>query len=465
MNENITGLDFIDIGAFKIVRRADLRGVFGNGYDSFMGSIVVVGSKAYVTTKHPNARPAMALVDLHTLRARAILIPNHGSSGNGCLPNAAATPDGKYVVMIQGLHLLFLSTATNKIVLDETLPSNNYAIAITPNGIDPSKVYGYLVRRVSGKYAASVVDLRPGSQTFGQLIANTDVSLQLGTYSMQLEGLAINPAGTRLVVSGQQLNQSSPLPNLLVLDTGLMLTNPGAAIVGQAVAANGGQLDGVTVASITTSSPPTAPVVTSISSNVTNDLATTVQVFGANFLPGALVRIGSMPPLPATVLSSSVLAVTIPQNAPAGSNLDVIVTNPNPNSPPSLQNQSGLLAGGITISPTAAFQPQYQFALALGGGSAQVYDLQQRSMVTLQAAPPLQYQVVFNADGAELYGFSYGPPYWEQSPEALDWTLADNSLRTVHQHSEQMAFSWRLTPLPRVRFFMCQDSQTIAICS
>ena len=49
----------------------------------------------------------------------------------------------------------------------------------------------------------------------------------------------------------------------------------------------------------------------------------------ANFLSGAWVRIGSMAPLPATVLSSSDLEVTIPEYAPAGANLDVIVTNPN----------------------------------------------------------------------------------------------------------------------------------------
>lgn len=123
--------------------------------------------------------------------------------------------------------------------------------------------------------------------------------------------------------------------------------------------------------------------------------------------------------------------MTIPEYAPAGANLDVIVTNPNLKSAPASQNQSGLLAGGITISPTSAFQPGQQFGTALLGGSPQVYDMQQRSMVNLQTAPPLYYQVVFNADGAELYGFSSGPAYWVSSPEALEWKLADDSFQAV----------------------------------
>ena len=432
MNETLRTLDVIDIAAFKIARRVELAAILKNVNDFQMGAIVIVGSKAYVTTKQPSQLyPSIALVDLHTFRARAIAIPNHGHAGSTCLPNTAATPDGKYLVMIQNLHMVFLNTATNKIDIDETLPSNNYAIAITPNGKDPSKVYGYLLRNGNGKYVVSVVDLRPGSPTFGQLIANTDVNISLGQYGLLMSGLAINPEGTKVVVAAQQYNQNGPLPNLLVIDTGLMLTNPGAAIVGEATAADGGATEGVTIASIVTTPPSTAPVVTGVSGNVTNDKNTTIHVFGSNFLSGAQVRIGSMAPLPATVLSSSDLEVTVPEYAPAGANLDVIVTNPNVKSSPSLQNQSGLLVGGITIFPTPAFQPKQQFGTALLGGSAQVYDVNQKSMVNLQSAPPLYLQVLFNADGAELYGFSYGPFYSQDTPEALQWKIADGSFQAT----------------------------------
>jgi IPT/TIG domain len=431
-NQTLRTLDVIDIAAFKIARRVELAGILRNGSDTLMGSIVVVGSKAYVTTKHP-AGGTIALVDLHTFRARAVLIPNSASVGGRCLPNAAATPDGKYVVMIEATHLIFLNTATNKIDIDETLPDNNFGIAITPNGSDPSKVYGYLLRN-NGQYVASVVDLRPGSPTFGQLIAKTDVNLVLRD-GVVLSGFAINPEGTRLVVAGQQYNYNGPgLPNLLVIDTALMLTNPGSAIVGQGTAADDTVLEGVAIASIVTTVPPTAPAVTGVSGNVTNDKDTTVHVYGSNFASGAQVRIGSMALLPATVLSSSDLEVTIPKNSPAGANLDVIVTNPNVKSSPSLQNQSGLLEGGITISPTPAFQPKQQFGMALLGGAADVYDLQQESIFNLQAAPPLSPpypQVVFNSDGAELYGLSFGPGYSFEPPQALDWKLADNSLQAL----------------------------------
>jgi hypothetical protein len=332
--------------------------------------------------------------------------------------------------MAQATHLVFLNTATNKVDLDETLPTSTRAIAINPNGKDPSKVYGYVLRYNSG-YVASVVDLRPASPTFGQLLAGTDMKLTLGQNGVQLSGLAINPEGTRLVVSANQPNPNGPLPNLLVIDTGLMLTNPSAAIVGQQIAADGGALEGVTIASsIVTTPPPTAPVVNSVSRNVTNDKDTTIHVYGQNYQSGAWVRIGSMPPLPATVLSSSDLEVTVPKNAPAGASLDVIVTNPNVKSAQSLQNQSGLLAAGITISPTPAFQPKQEFGTALLGGSAQVYDLQDGSMHRLKPADPLNYQVVANADGMEAYGFSYGPVYWPNTPEALEWG-SDGSQATI----------------------------------
>ena len=85
----------IDIAAFKIARRVELAEIMRNGSDFEMGSIVIVGTKAYVTTKTPSgSNPSIALVDLHTFRARAIAIPNDAFPEGICLPNAAATPMG-----------------------------------------------------------------------------------------------------------------------------------------------------------------------------------------------------------------------------------------------------------------------------------------------------------------------------------------------------------------------------------
>src|SRR6185369_4508890 len=91
--------------------------------------------------------------------------------------------------------------------------------------------------------------------------------------------------------------------------------------------------------------PNTAPTISATSGDITNDMDRQVQVTGTNFQQGALVRIGSTGPLPATVNGSSMLTVTVPANSAAGKAQDIIVTNPMTNAPPDQQNQSGLLAG------------------------------------------------------------------------------------------------------------------------
>ena len=423
-------LIMFDASTMRLYRRISLAQVFRTASTFEGGSIVVIGGKAYVTVKQPFAsRPAIALVDLHTFTVRAIPVPGTAAAGFRTLPNAAATPDGKYLVMNQGSKLVFLNLRTNTVQLTTTLQGSISGIAITPNGSDPTNIYGYVVRRFSGNSFASVVDLRPASPTFGQLIAGTDVNLKIGSSIFSPSGLSINAAGTRLVVAGEHLNPNSPLPNALVMDTALMLTNPGAAIVQQATLSNGATVEGMTIAPVSTAAPSTAPVVTTVSANVTNDASTAIHVFGSNFSPGAQVRIGSMPPLPTTFVSSSDLLVTVPQNAPAAPNQDVIVTNPNPGMALALRNQSGLLAGGITITATSAFQPQYQMAVGLLAGGVQVLDLQQRSMIDLAPSDPVFYGITFNADGAELYGFSFGPPYWPEFSELIDWKLFDQSLQ------------------------------------
>ena len=69
-----------------------------------LGSVVVVGHKAYVTTYYPDEnRPGIAVVDLRTLRARRIATRTGYFDGyvGYATPNAAATADGKYVIVAQ----------------------------------------------------------------------------------------------------------------------------------------------------------------------------------------------------------------------------------------------------------------------------------------------------------------------------------------------------------------------------
>ena len=102
-NDTLRTLDVIDIAAFKIARRVELAGIMRNGSDFEVGSIVIVGNKAYVTTRHPSSTQPI------NRTGRSAHVPGAsdrhsqlGSAGTGlCLPNAAATPDGKYVVMVQ----------------------------------------------------------------------------------------------------------------------------------------------------------------------------------------------------------------------------------------------------------------------------------------------------------------------------------------------------------------------------
>ena len=164
---------------------------------------------------------------------------------------------------------------------------------------------------------------------------------------------------------------------------------------------------------------------------VTNDASTLIDVYGTNFSPGATVRIGTFGPLPAGFVSSSDLKVTVPQNAPAGAALDVIVTNAGPRSTPSLQNQSGLLAGGITISPNPLFQPHHEFA-ALGlDYSIGVYNSLTQSMTSFQSAPAqTNGTILFNFDGAELYSTSSGPLFYA-SPQVAQWRMSDTSLQAT----------------------------------
>lgn len=436
VNGNTFVLEFVNVSTFKVDRQVTLVAALHTSF-GFVSSIVVANGKAYVSLRAPSpGHPAIAEVDLSTFVAKSFAIPNRRTAGGRTLHNIATTPDGKYLVLVQGTtqdpHMLLFDTATGQLAIDRTLPYVPFSIAITPPGNDPSKTYGYLLHSVQNGLQVTLVDLIPNSPTFGQLIPNTDVNLAIGSFGLGSSGLALNPTGTMLVFAGEQPDPNMALPNIQVIDTALMLTNPSNAVIAKSVSANGTATEGVAVANISTSIPPTAPVVSSINGNITNDKANVVHIFGSNFASDSFVRVGSMAPARATFFSSTHIAVTVPANAPGGQNLDLIVTNPNLTAPVAQQNQSGRLAGGINIGLNPAFQPKNQFALTYNNGSVQVYELQQRAMATLAPADPVYYSSeVLNLDGRELYGLSSGPAYWQQRDEGLQWNLTDNSFHAT----------------------------------
>jgi len=428
-------LDVFDAASLQLLYQVRLDTVLGTAsYGLPLGSLVVVGQKVYIAPQYPDANtPTAAVVDLQTFQASAIPIPagNFDIFSSGNPPNAAATSDGQYVVMVETefpdytYHLLFISTATNSLAMDNAITYDPLGIVISPSS-NPS--YGYLAGYdPQFNFAAVVIDLNPGSPTFGQLLPQTEVDLS--AYFSGESGMAANPSGSRLVVSGFHSGQS-PQPNVIVIDTGQMLINPNQAIVATTTAANGAQTNAVTIATISTTMPPIAPTVHSVSGRTVNNSPITLHIFGNNFQPGAMVRIGGMLPIAATVNSPRDLEVTLPLNAPAGPHQDVLVTNPNLSGPPSRQYLSGVLPGAVNIQANPAFNTQYEFAAVnTQDGSVSLYDSSQRAMVNVGLNPPAYTpsSFAFNAGGTDLYIASIGYRYATHTANLLDLNLATNT--------------------------------------
>ena len=431
-------LDVLDAASLQLVHQVPLGTVLGSAGFSFpVGSIVVVGHKAYIAPQSPDPNtPTAAVVDLQTFQASAIPIPAGEFDADGLPgypPNAAATSDGQYVVMAETevpdftYHLLFISTATDSLTMDNPITSDPYGLVISPSS-NPS--YGYLVgSSPQFAFSALVIDLNPGSPTFGQLLPQTETDLS--AYLPYESGLAVNASGNRLLVSGFLAGQS-PQPNVIVIDTGQMLVNPNQAIVATQTAANGAQTDGLAIATISTTMPPLAPTVHAVSGRTVNNTANTLHIFGDNFQTGAMVRIGGMLPIAATVNSPRDLEITLPVSAPAGPNQDVLVTNPNLAAPPSRQYLSGVLPGAVNIELNPAFNTQYQFAaLDTLDGSESVYASSQRAMVNVALNPPAYGNLAFNADGADLYTGSLGARYAPRGPYVLGLNLSTDAETTI----------------------------------
>ncbi len=432
-------LDVIDVARQTLIRKVSLPPAMGNGalYGS-LGSIIVVGPKAYVTTYYTDQRrPAIAVVDLRTFTVRPIRIPRgYVASGTYTNPNAGVTPDGQYLVMPEvytadsSNHLLLIDTTTGVIVHDFLLANVDPAGLMVSPVNSPGNIYAYLLGAgPDGNFSATAFDLNSTSPTFGQVLPATEVPLtSYFNNQNSLWSSAINAAGTRLTVGGFKAWTITPNPNAVEIDTAKMFTDPQHAIVGEATAAGGVRPYGMTIASITATPPPTAPTVTGVTTPITNDAPHTITITGTNFASGATVRIGTMPPLPATVNSSTNLQVTVPVNAPAQANLDVIVTNPGSSGPRNLQYQSGLLLGGLTIKANPVFQPQNLFAsFRLGAYGVSVFDPVLGTMLDNHSGPP-PLGVVFNTDGAALYGPASGERGAVNTPEAVAWSATDDSV-------------------------------------
>lgn len=391
-------LDILDAAKLKLLRKVSLSSVRPPG--SAPGQIVATGNRAYLFPRTASSNPQIAVVDLTTYAVSGISLP----AGTVCRKCGAITPDGSTLVAIDRgydakVHVVLVSTATNKIIADNVQAgiSSAQGLVVTPDGSNPSKIYGYVVADINGPQLA-VLDLVVNSPTYGTVLPATQAEVDL-----VLEEMAINSDGSRLVLVG--LPDYLVNHNVEIYDTAKLFSDPGNARTGTVDVGPGQQLSSVCIGAFSTTIPNTAPVVTSVSGNITNDAQHDIQISGGNFQPGAVVRIGSMDPLPANVTGGGTLSVTVPAKSPAGRTLDIVVTNPGTNKPPDQQNQSGVLAGQFNILLDPGFQPKTQFATVNLDSSFSVYDPIQRAIVNDQNANngDFLYYPAFNVDGQELY--------------------------------------------------------------
>jgi len=234
----------------------------------------------------------------------------------------------------------------------------------------------------------------------------TEVQLtNLSRFDISGSGLGISSDGSTLAIGGD--GTYDMYFNLMTVDTGLMFTDPMHAVVESKVIENGAATQGLTVAAVDLTPPNSAPTVNGEQGSIINDKDTEITISGTNFMDGALVRVSKLPALVASVDNGGSLRVTVPANVPSDPAADIVVTNPELNGGLDQQYQSGALQGGFGIGLNPAFQPQEQFAFLNGKNYSTVslFDLKQRQLRTLTAAPyaPLN-GIAFSSDGAELFG-------------------------------------------------------------
>jgi hypothetical protein len=382
-------LDVVDTATLMRIKTVDLSSI--NPRVGLPGGIAAANDQAYVLPRGRSLQ-GIAVVNLTNFQLSLIPFP----AGSFCRRCVAHTPDGSLVVVLEveqadnQTHVLLVNSTTNQIVAD--FPQiKNYGIAsvvVTPSSSGP--LYGYVFSNLNG--SLMTLDLRPNSPTYGQILANTAIAIP----SISFADMTINSDGSRVIFAGSPSVQP-PAPNVAVVDT----VNQ---VVLKLLTVNGGlTADAACIGFFPTTPPNTAPTVTGVSGDITNDKDNNVTITGTNFQTGALVRIGSLPQLPANVMGSTSLSVTVPAGVPAGKAQDIIVTNPLTNMPPNQQNQSGLLAGKFNILPKPVFQPATQFATANDSGVF-VYDLKRQTMVNVFSYfGDYRYGLVFNQDGKYLY--------------------------------------------------------------
>ena len=328
----------IDTNSLALVRTISLNGLLGDdpsSDDLGFNNLTIANNKVYI-----NSSDAIGVVSLATSSVMTVNSPLGARTFSGA-ESIATTADGKYVVAVRGGGTVIINPADDSVV--QTTSFAGFSIAASGPVSDPAHNYIYLLRN-SGGPAFSIVDMASASPTFGQIIATAPLPA----------GLPLNN-GTRLSSSLDGSHayvtvQTRNTPNVLVIDTAAVLSNPSAAVSAQLQV--GVQARGSVAGQVQTQVSSTAPVVSGVNVPlVTNDTANIITVTGTGFVAGAKVRIGNLDPVDAQVLSATSLQATVPQSA-AAQGAAIVVTNPN--------LESGILRGAFIIASKRTFEPANQ---------------------------------------------------------------------------------------------------------
>jgi DNA-binding beta-propeller fold protein YncE/outer membrane protein assembly factor BamB len=382
-DEAVTLIDTATLSAPRIISLNGLAGDDPNSFDLSFNNPVLFGNKLYLNTSSD-----IVAVDLGTSAVTPLSGPDDSFFFQSA-ENLAIAPDGKTLAAIRAAGLVLIDTTTNNTVL--TVPFDfAVSVAAGQNPGNPAQMLAYVVNfnfSLPG-LVVDLVDVTAGSLAFGKIL--TEVPLPAGLPAGQQTMITLNPSGTLAFVSGSNGN-----PNLVIVDTAAALNDPAAAVIHQASVALQNR---ATAAALTQTQPSaTAPVITALNrTQMKNDKAVTLRVFGSGFAPGATVRVGSLDPIAANVLSSSQLTVTVPPNAPSQI-AGIIVTNPS--------RESGILPNALTVSAPAQFNPANEAAFVnFGSSTLSVTDpAHDRGLTASIPAGPRSTASAISPDGSRIY--------------------------------------------------------------